>query len=563
MNHHSGFGNQQSTAGDQLFRGVQTLTQGSIPIPTPLSSSGSNNSVNNHSHNNHNNVDNNSNSLTRTPSQLPSIGQLSQSGPSSLGAHHHSSWAHPWTGPGDMSQRDDRHHRRFTLVDDGRTPHHPYSSPNSAHERTHSQSSSPQESGQSPFVLPIRNAAQPTQVHGQSSSSSSPPHGQNSWSFPLSFRSPPIEANGYPSSSSTPQLPPILVPVQHPPTPPMNTTPPMNSTPRPGSSSSHMMGYQQASAQYGGHQQPQSPYNAQQHHHHHQQQQQQQSQVQYGGQQPPRASYDYQLPQVPYGHHPPPTPPLAHSSSHVASSNSHLQPAPITPTAQPYPALPTPMAATPQYHHHQQPVYQSQPHAAFASPYDPNLPVGHLPSNNNASDPGSPTHSLDPSDPGRAMFYNTDGGPSCAPGRDHDHDMRQHPQRASGSGMGSLAPRGHYDSSALGPSLRPSHHMMGVGRHHNHNHHHHMLPNHRMGAYGPFGLEAHITGTPYSPFYHSHPPRRGCTVQDRPYRCATCHSAFSRNHDLKRHEKIHLEVKPHACVCERRFSRKDALKVCC
>ncbi|CAG8450831.1 13531_t:CDS:2 [Ambispora gerdemannii] len=37
--------------------------------------------------------------------------------------------------------------------------------------------------------------------------------------------------------------------------------------------------------------------------------------------------------------------------------------------------------------------------------------------------------------------------------------------------------------------------------------------------------------------------------------------AFSRNHDLKRHMKIHLNAKPFKCLgCSKLFSRLDAIK---
>lgn len=50
--------------------------------------------------------------------------------------------------------------------------------------------------------------------------------------------------------------------------------------------------------------------------------------------------------------------------------------------------------------------------------------------------------------------------------------------------------------------------------------------------------------------------------QDRPFKCDQCSQSFNRNHDLKRHKKIHLAVKPFPCTfCEKAFSRKDALKV--
>jgi hypothetical protein len=49
---------------------------------------------------------------------------------------------------------------------------------------------------------------------------------------------------------------------------------------------------------------------------------------------------------------------------------------------------------------------------------------------------------------------------------------------------------------------------------------------------------------------------------DRPFKCDLCPQSFNRNHDLKRHKRIHLAVKPFPCLhCEKSFSRKDALKV--
>lgn len=47
----------------------------------------------------------------------------------------------------------------------------------------------------------------------------------------------------------------------------------------------------------------------------------------------------------------------------------------------------------------------------------------------------------------------------------------------------------------------------------------------------------------------------------RPFKCDQCYQGFHRNHDLKRHKRIHLAVKPFPCShCEKSFSRKDALK---
>jgi hypothetical protein len=51
-------------------------------------------------------------------------------------------------------------------------------------------------------------------------------------------------------------------------------------------------------------------------------------------------------------------------------------------------------------------------------------------------------------------------------------------------------------------------------------------------------------------------------LNDRPFKCDQCPQSFNRNHDLKRHKRIHLSVKPFPCNhCEKSFSRKDALKV--
>ena len=52
-------------------------------------------------------------------------------------------------------------------------------------------------------------------------------------------------------------------------------------------------------------------------------------------------------------------------------------------------------------------------------------------------------------------------------------------------------------------------------------------------------------------------------ASDRPFKCDQCMQSFNRNHDLKRHKRIHLAVKPYPCeYCDKSFSRKDALKVC-
>ncbi|KAJ2805423.1 transcriptional regulator of sulfur amino acid metabolism, partial [Coemansia helicoidea] len=61
--------------------------------------------------------------------------------------------------------------------------------------------------------------------------------------------------------------------------------------------------------------------------------------------------------------------------------------------------------------------------------------------------------------------------------------------------------------------------------------------------------------------YGAYPPVRHFVSPARPFKCETCEQSFSRNHDLKRHVKIHSGVKPHKCPkCGKSFGRSDALK---
>lgn len=45
------------------------------------------------------------------------------------------------------------------------------------------------------------------------------------------------------------------------------------------------------------------------------------------------------------------------------------------------------------------------------------------------------------------------------------------------------------------------------------------------------------------------------------FQCNQCSLSFRRNHDLKRHVKIHLPIRPYVCeLCRKGFNRKDALR---
>lgn len=66
---------------------------------------------------------------------------------------------------------------------------------------------------------------------------------------------------------------------------------------------------------------------------------------------------------------------------------------------------------------------------------------------------------------------------------------------------------------------------------------------------------------PHPHLHHGHHGSHSAPQQDRPFKCDQCPQSFNRNHDLKRHRRIHLAVKPFPCPhCDKSFSRKDALK---
>ncbi|KAI9670872.1 MAG: hypothetical protein M1817_003757 [Caeruleum heppii] len=72
-------------------------------------------------------------------------------------------------------------------------------------------------------------------------------------------------------------------------------------------------------------------------------------------------------------------------------------------------------------------------------------------------------------------------------------------------------------------------------------------------GYGSHGNMPHM--------YGGHPHAQQQQQNDRPFKCDQCPQSFNRNHDLKRHKRIHLAVKPFPCGhCDKSFSRKDALK---
>jgi uncharacterized Zn-finger protein len=72
-------------------------------------------------------------------------------------------------------------------------------------------------------------------------------------------------------------------------------------------------------------------------------------------------------------------------------------------------------------------------------------------------------------------------------------------------------------------------------------------------------------GSVSSPFAECSSPilsqsRIPSTTSKKKFQCSLCESSFSRNHDLKRHSRIHTGVKPYKCNdCGKAFTRQDAL----
>lgn len=81
-------------------------------------------------------------------------------------------------------------------------------------------------------------------------------------------------------------------------------------------------------------------------------------------------------------------------------------------------------------------------------------------------------------------------------------------------------------------------------------------PGGQMSMIPAMGVPQGYNGQPI--YRHNQPQPQS----ERPFKCDQCVQSFSRNHDLKRHKRIHLAVKPFPCsFCSKSFSRKDALKV--
>lgn len=190
------------------------------------------------------------------------------------------------------------------------------------------------------------------------------------------------------------------------------------------------------------------------------------------------------------------------------------------------------------------PAMASVPQAATASPASQQEPF-HMRSNSASSSYYQSNHTGVP---------HFSSGPSSAP----QSHARMSPLSASHDSQGLYGsahasqpyqrPYSQYGMSAVGNPVMSSMHngangQMGMVSGMSHG---------MMGSYG--GVSQHMYGM-------QHHGQAQTPANDRPFKCDQCMQSFNRNHDLKRHKRIHLAVKPYPCGhCDKSFSRKDALK---
>ncbi|KAN0091504.1 hypothetical protein V8E55_005070 [Tylopilus felleus] len=123
----------------------------------------------------------------------------------------------------------------------------------------------------------------------------------------------------------------------------------------------------------------------------------------------------------------------------------------------------------------------------------------------------------------------------------------------SGIQIGPAATPNHAIPQAPGSSPQPSHPWTPQGTHSNPS-----VPFHDIGT-AVYPCLVPGCRKIFARLYSLRAHQRIHAVH-RPFRCAVCPASFARNHDLKRHTKLH-EKKAWQCAgCDKMFSRRDAIK---
>ncbi|KAI1809359.1 hypothetical protein GGS20DRAFT_309595 [Poronia punctata] len=209
---------------------------------------------------------------------------------------------------------------------------------------------------------------------------------------------------------------------------------------------------------------------------------------------------------------------------------------------------------------HQSSHSQHMQHAMMGSQTSqPPTPVASSSSENYSRPPPTPSYYTGPSNTSQQSSF-----PSFPPPH---HSPSQLSSTSAGGplrGISALSGQPHLSMSAHSPYGNRHYYSTQVQQN---------LGGAVMSNLGNPSGQIHIMGgggiSPLSAYHHAHAigahhalyPGATGSHQERPYRCDTCPQSFNRNHDLKRHKRIHLAVKPFPCThCEKAFSRKDALK---
>ncbi|RDL37305.1 uncharacterized protein BP5553_04738 [Venustampulla echinocandica] len=206
-----------------------------------------------------------------------------------------------------------------------------------------------------------------------------------------------------------------------------------------------------------------------------------------------------------------------------------------------------------QHHHQQQQHHQQQHHQQHQPPPPPQQlqPASqapqqsplHAPENYGGRPPPTPSYYTPASTPQQASFpaYTQQSPPQQSPNASSAPTNRISPVSA---------PQNYHSRPYGGYSL-PA--MAGPIMSNVHN------PGNQMALVGGMNMQypPHQLG---GPMYGHHPGQQQ-QQSERPFKCDQCPQSFNRNHDLKRHKRIHLAVKPFPCGhCDKSFSRRDALK---
>lgn len=186
---------------------------------------------------------------------------------------------------------------------------------------------------------------------------------------------------------------------------------------------------------------------------------------------------------------------------------------------------------------------------------NPQQSVNHAPENYGGRPPPTPTYNYAPSStPQQSSFpaYTHPSPTQQSPITSGPPQNRISPVSANHP-QSMQPPPQHYQRPPFPPYALPA--MSGpiMSNVHSPGNQMQMVGGMNMGGYSQQHMGQHM--------YLGHPSQQQ-QQNDRPFKCDQCPQSFNRNHDLKRHKRIHLAVKPFPCGhCEKSFSRKDALKV--